>query len=118
MEDRGLESTVSQHFGRAPYHYIVDTETRQADLLAKPEGDHGACVPARTLMKRKVETVLCVGIGRGAAMNFANAGIPVMRTSATTVAAAVEAFEGEQLEQIEEADFCAGHGHGDHDHCH
>lgn len=117
MEDQGLKSAVSQHFGRAPFHYVVDTATREIELMAKPEGEHGACVPAHALMELGVETVLCVGIGRGAAMNFASSGIPVMRTNAATIEAAVAAFEGEQLSQIAESDLCAGHGAGDHDHC-
>lgn len=110
-EDKGLESSVSEHFGRAPFHYLVNTETREAELLAKPDGDHGQCLPARALIERKVQSVLCVGIGRGAAMNFASAGIPVMQTSAATLKEALTEFEAQQLLPINDDDLCAGHSH-------
>jgi len=116
-EDNGLESAISGHFGRAPFHYIVNTQTGEAELLAKSEGEHGQCVPAHTFIERKVDVVLCMGMGRGAAMSFSSAGIPVMQTTAATLKEAWAQFEAKKLVQMSEDDLCAGHGH-DHSHGH
>ncbi|MFP4494231.1 MAG: NifB/NifX family molybdenum-iron cluster-binding protein, partial [Puniceicoccaceae bacterium] len=106
---------MSRHFGRAPFHHVIDTENRSAGILKKPEGGRGHCVPFQTLAGYKVQTVLCKGIGRGAAMNFASAGIPVMKTSAETIDEALRQLESGELTHLAEDDLCASHDHG-HDH--
>ncbi len=117
LENKGLKSLVSEHFGRAPFHCIVNSTTGSTEVLAKPEGEPGHCVPFSALRQYNVEVVLCKGIGRGAVMNFTNAGIPVMRTSATTIEAAIQEFKNEKLAPVGENDLCEGHDH-DHDHDH
>jgi len=116
-EQNGLASAISEHFGRAPFHYIVDTETEAVQLLPKPEGEHGHCVPVQALIAAGVKSVVCKGIGRGAVMNFTNAGIPVLNTQAQTIQDAVQAFKGHSLAPVDDDNLCAGHDH-DHDHCH
>jgi predicted Fe-Mo cluster-binding NifX family protein len=113
-QDEGLKSMVSEHFGRAPFHYIVNTKTQTAEILAKPEGEHGQCVPVQALIANKVETVLCKGIGRGAATQFSQYGIPVMRTAAATIAEAIAAFEAKQLDHVHESELCEGDGSHNH----
>jgi predicted Fe-Mo cluster-binding NifX family protein len=110
-EKKGPASAVSEHFGRAPFHYIINTETGGLVLQTKPEGEHGQCVPVQTLLRHQVEMVLCNGIGRGAVMNFKAAGIPVMRTSAATVAEAVQDVKLRKLTAVREEDYCSGHDH-------
>jgi predicted Fe-Mo cluster-binding NifX family protein len=113
-QDEGLKSAVSEHFGRAPFHYIVNTETQAAEILAKPEGAHGQCVPVQALIANQVETVLCKGIGRGAAAQFSQSGIPVLRTSSATIAEAITAFQAKQLVPVNDSELCEGDGSHDH----
>lgn len=96
----------SDHLGRAPFHCIADTETSRAEFPAKPEGKHGQRAFVRALLERKVETILCKGIGYSAAMTFVEAGIPVMRALAGTVADALDAFKPHELTHLSEADLC------------
>jgi len=112
IEDKGLESGTSQHFGRAPYHYIVNTKTHLKTILAKPEGEHGHCVPVQALIGKGVEVVFCKGIGRGAVNNFSQAGITVLKMTANTLRDALIEYAGQGLDPVTEADLCEGH----HDH--
>lgn len=114
IDKKGLASAVCAHFGKAPFHYIINTENNAIQLEPKPTGEHGHCLLVRTLLKHQVEMVLCDGIGRGAVLKFTRAGIAVMRTEAKTVEDALNDIKNNRLAEVREEDCCPGHG--DHDH--
>ena len=115
-EKNGLESTISQHFGRAPFHIVVDLETMQHYPLEK-DGceDHGHCLPVQILLQHNVSVTLCKGIGRGAVSNFIQNQVQVYVTAADTVKDAIKEFKNGALSFVGEEQICKGH---DHDHAH
>jgi predicted Fe-Mo cluster-binding NifX family protein len=118
-EKNGLESTVSHHFGRAPFHIIVDLETMQHYPLEKDEcEDHGHCLPVKVLLQHNVGAALCKGIGRGAVGNFIQNQVQVYVTTADTVVNAVNEFKNGPLNFVGEEQICKGGHDHDHDHHH
>lgn len=117
--DRGLESPVSGHFGSAPIFMLVDAETRRAEALTNTRAvhEHGACRPLDALGGHEIDAVVVGGIGAGALMKLQSAGIRVFRAAAPTVAGCLDAFLGNEAEEIGPGGACGRHGHG-HDDAH
>jgi predicted Fe-Mo cluster-binding NifX family protein len=117
IEDRGLDSRVSGHFGSAPAFMIVDTES----LVCRTIGNnnqhhaHGMCQPLAALAGEAVDGIVVGGIGMGALMKLQAAGITVFRAEHPTVAEAVSAYKDGSLQPVGHEGACAGH-HGHHQH--
>ena len=117
IEDRGLESRVSGHFGSAPAFMIVDTES----LVCRAIGNnnqhhaHGRCQPLAALAGEEVDGIVVGGIGMGALMKLQAAGITVFRAEHPTVAEAVCAYKDGRLQPVAHDGACAAH-HGHHQH--
>ena len=67
-EDRGLDSTVFDHFGSAPLYLLVDPKSEEVTPVENPNRNHppGRCNPADSLRGREVSAVVVGGIGPGA----------------------------------------------------
>lgn len=113
LADQGLESPVSGHFGSAPIYMLVDADTRATRALsnARSVHEHGACRPLDALAGEKVDAFVVGGIGAGALMKLQAAGIRVFRAPASTVGGCLDAFARNEVEEIDPAGACAGHGH-------
>jgi predicted Fe-Mo cluster-binding NifX family protein len=117
IEDRGLDSRVSGHFGSAPAFMIVDTES----LVCRAIGNnnqhhaHGMCQPLAALAGETVDGIVVGGIGMGALMKLQAAGITVFRAEHPTVAQAISAYKEGRLQPVSQDGACAGH-HGHHQH--
>ena len=113
IEDCGLESRVSAHFGSAPGFMIVDTESGNARLIGNSNQHHahGMCQPLAALAGETVEGIVVGGIGMGALMKLQAAGITVYRAMHPTVGETLAAFTSGSLQPIDQRDACAGHGH-------
>ena len=116
VEDRGLESRVSAHFGSAPGFMIVDTESGHARLVGNSNQHHahGMCQPLAALAGETVEGIVVGGIGMGALMKLQAAGITVYRALHPTVGETLAAFTTGSLQPLGQHEVCGGH-HG-HDH--
>ena len=112
VEANGLDSVVSEHFGRAPFHVVVNLRSREVTTIEK-ENDcgesHGHCMPVDLLMRHGVNVVACKGIGRGAAARLVAEKIGVFATTARTVAEVVDGYEKQSLKLISESNLCSGH---------
>jgi predicted Fe-Mo cluster-binding NifX family protein len=117
-EDKGLESTVSGHFGSAPLFIVVNTESKACRALPNltHSHGHGACQPLASLAGQAIDGVVVGGIGMGALAKLQAGGIRVYQANVATVGAALDAFEGGMLQEVTPATACAHHGHGAHDH--
>jgi predicted Fe-Mo cluster-binding NifX family protein len=115
IEDRGLESRVSGHFGSAPGFMIVDTDSGQRELVTNTNAHHahGMCQPLAALAGHAVDAVVVGGIGGGALMRLRSAGIVVYRASRPTVGELVAALAAGTLEEVGLEGACASH-HGHH----
>jgi predicted Fe-Mo cluster-binding NifX family protein len=113
LEDRGLESRVSTHFGSAPAFMIVDTESRNCRLVGNSNQHHahGMCQPLAVLAGENVDGMVVGGIGMGALMKLQAAGITVYRAMHPTVGETLAAFTAGSLGPVDRNEACAGHGH-------
>jgi len=115
VEDCGLESRVSAHFGSAPGFMIVDTESGNARLIGNSNQHHahGMCQPLAVLAGETVEGIVVGGIGMGALMKLQAAGIAVYRALHPTVGETLAAFTAGSLQPLGQHEVCGGH-HGHH----
>jgi predicted Fe-Mo cluster-binding NifX family protein len=115
VEDRGLDSPVSAHFGSAPAFMIVDTESGNCRLIGNTNEHHahGMCQPLAVLAGEAVDGIVVGGIGMGALMKFQSAGITVFRAAHPTVGETLAAFTAGSLQPVDPNEACGGH-HGHH----
>jgi predicted Fe-Mo cluster-binding NifX family protein len=117
IEDRGLDSRVSGHFGSAPGFMIVDTESGTCRLIGNHSEHHahGTCQPLAALAGEPVDGIIVGGIGMGALMKLQAAGVTVYRAMHPTVAETIAAFKSGTLERLGDDGACASHqGHHGH----
>jgi len=64
LENRGKESRVSPHFGRAPYFALYDSETDKLEIIEnKSEHFGGFGRPAENILKYKPDVVFALDMG-------------------------------------------------------
>ncbi|MBO8182904.1 MAG: NifB/NifX family molybdenum-iron cluster-binding protein [Archaeoglobus sp.] len=94
MDDRGLDSFVSQHFGRARYFYIAEIEDGEirGEVVELPFEDHMPGDIPRFLQSLGVDTVLAYGLGMRAQTFFNQMGIRVITGAYGSVREVLEGF--------------------------
>lgn len=114
-EANGLQSEVSDHFGRAPHHIVVDLESQAVETLVKTSDcsadSGGHCLPVDLLRENQVEVVACKGIGRGAVARLMASKIELYATRAQTVAEVIDEFRQKRLVPLSDEHVCEGHHH-------
>ena len=81
IDDRGLESEVSQHFGRSRYYTFVDVEDgkiRKVEVRATPFDEHGPGDLPNFVKQHGGEMVVAYGMGSRAVDFFNRLGIKVI----------------------------------------
>ncbi|MBA7535016.1 hypothetical protein ES705_27266 [subsurface metagenome] len=113
MGDRGLEETVSEHFGRAPTFTIVDMKTNEVKVLPNTSEHFGGFkLPPEILAEVGVEVMLCSGLGPRAISMFEQFGVEVyvgVDSGGTTVGDAISAFQAGRLTEASDANACKMH---------
>ncbi len=118
INERGLTARLSPHFGSAPYHTFIESDTGEASVLVNEHArhEHGRCDPLKGLMGRGVDAVVCRGLGLRALSALNGAGIQVLVTDRWTVGDALEVFREGGLTSMSPEAACEGgghsHGHG------
>ena len=114
MENRGLQSAVSSHFGSAPAFLIVDTETDQCRAVVNrnQHHSHGMCQPLASLRSENIGAIVVSGIGAGAINKLQASGIEVFLAEPGTASDVVNAFKAGRLQKATPATACAHHGNG------
>ena len=107
VEDAGLNSRLSGHFGRAPYFAIVELgeEGRAVDVKMAPNvSKHmgGVGLPSEHILQLAPDVVIVPGMGPRALRLFQEAGVPVLRAAAETVGENLEALRKDLLEELTE----------------
>ncbi len=92
IDDIGAGSTVSDHFGRAPYVAIADTATGEVVVRPNSAADHGSggCAPIAQFGAAEgglADAIACRGPGRRALAELLASGVPVFLTDGPDVAA-------------------------------
>jgi len=114
INEGGLAARLSPHFGSAPYHTLIETDTGETSVLLNDHTrhEHGRCQPTNGLEGRGVDAVVCRGLGQRAMAALNGAGIEVLVTDGWTVAEALDAFREGKLAAMSPDTACEGGGHG------
>jgi predicted Fe-Mo cluster-binding NifX family protein len=114
LEDKGLESPVSAHFGSAPLFMVVDTESGNCRpvLNRNLHHGHGMCQPLLSLAGESLDGIVVGGIGMGALRKLQAANIRVYLSMLPTIEATLAAFKAGMLEPVTPDTACSGHGEG------
>ena len=94
-DDKGLESEVEEHFGRARYYTIVEVDRGRVvnvEILENPFLRHEPGDIPRLLKEHGVEAVLAGNIGARARRYFKDCGIEVIAGCSGKVENAVKTY--------------------------
>ncbi len=117
LDDRGLESRISNHFGSAQYLTLINTEGGELATVRNLECRHQlhSCHHLDSLTSLGVEALVCVGVGRRAFSALQEAGIEVLRTGHETVGDILAELEAGAVQPLTAREACGGRharGHG------
>ena len=86
-EDRGLESPVCEHFGRAPYFAVVDLNGKEFSLEVRrnPLVEHTEGALPELLKNWGVDRIVTSRMGRKAQQFFSQFGVEVVLGASGTV---------------------------------
>ena len=114
--NNGLESTVAQHFGHAPYFMLVDVENGEliaTKSVTNPFAEHHQPGQIPDFIKEhKADVILSGGMGGRAIQFFEQAGIKAATGANGTVRQALENYLGGNLIDAAPCDESVEHGHG------
>ena len=116
QENKGLESTVHNHFGSAPFFVVVASEKGELDVLDNQDLGHeqGQCQPMAAHGGEPVDVVVVGGIGGGALKKLVDAGVQAYRAVEGTVSENLSLIKEDKLPVFTMDQTCRGHqGIGD-----
>jgi len=117
-DNKGLESNVSQHFGRCPYFVIVDFKGEVVEEIKVVDNPyfsgHGPGQVPEYIASLGANVMISGGMGRRANVFFDNYGIKTATGASGTVQEALTSFQDGKLSA---GGNCGGHGEG-HGHGH
>ena len=104
-DERGIDSHLSQHFGRAPFYAIIDLDEKgqvigQGTIANTSEHFGGAGLPPDRILQLKPKALVTYGLGSKAIKMFQDAGVAVLRTEANTVREVVNAYNNDELQEL------------------
>ena len=109
--NKGKEAAVYGHFGSAPYFTIYDTENSAVEIVNNSNQDHshGMCQPMGALMGKKIDAIVCLGMGMRAVQKLNEANIKAYRAVASTVSEIIKKYKDNELEELTVQNACAQH---------
>jgi len=113
-DSNGLDTRLSEHFGRAPYFIIVELD-EDGNIVniqsVSNESEHfgGVGRPPDRILQLRPSAVITYEMGPRALRIFQDAGVAVLRANAGTVKEAVEAYRQGRLEELTEGCYRARH---------
>jgi len=111
-DDKGLDSQLADHFGRAPTFTIIDSETEELKVIDNSGEHFGGRQSAPVLVVNHGTNVLiCKALGRKAIARFGELGIDIYITDKLTVKNALEAYRKDELQKATESEACADSKH-------
>ncbi|TAN42712.1 MAG: diguanylate cyclase [Nitrospirae bacterium] len=114
QRNEGIESTVYNHFGSAPFFVVVDTASNTVSPVtnADQQHAHGACSPIKALGSQQIDAVIVGGIGGGALSKLGQMGVKVYKAGSGTIADNLDLFLAGRLPEYSAQSCCGGHGNG------
>ena len=116
IDDKGEDSTLSEHFGRAPFFSVFDLDEngRVLSHRAVPnESEHfgGVGLPSDRILQLEPDAVITYGMGPRALMRFQDAKVAVLRANSSLVKGVLSAYARDELDELTEGCHHARHGH-------
>ena len=104
-EEKGIDSQLSQHFGRAPFYAIIDLDDDgnvigQGTISNTSEHFGGVGLPPDRILQLQTKALVTYGLGSKALKMFQDAGVAVLRTEASTVREVVTAYMNNELQEL------------------
>ena len=115
IDDKGADSQLSGHFGRAPFFAVfeLDDERRIADhrsVVNDSQHFGGVGLPPDRILQLEPDAVITHGMGPRALARFQNARVAVLRANSSLVRDVLSAYVRDELEELTEGCHQAGHG--------
>ncbi|MBC2725044.1 NifB/NifX family molybdenum-iron cluster-binding protein [Desulfosporosinus sp.] len=114
VDDKSMETSVCQSFGRTPYYLIYDTESQVSIFLdnSAVASQGGAGIKAaQTILDNQVHALITPRCGENAAKVLMAADIKLYKTISTSIKDNIAALNNGKLSLLE--DIHPGfHGHG------
>ena len=109
---KGMDDTVSQHFGRCLTYTFLDEEGELLEIIEN-SGEHrgGTVKPPHLLKEHEADVLLCRGLGPRAIRLFDGFGIEVYVCQAQTVKEIFHLWKEKKLSPASENDACREHRH-------
>ena len=113
-EDEGIDSKLSEHFGRAPFFAVfeLDKDGKMLNQKAVPnESEHfgGTGFPPDRILQLKPDVVITFGMGPRALSQFQEAKVAVLRANSDTVNSIISSYIKDELEELTEGCHHAQH---------
>jgi len=103
LTNEGLKARISDYYGKAPFHLVLDAAGKVvAGLNKNPGKQGGGSMPLSEMLALGVRQVICKDIGRRAHGHLVGEGISVKLTQALTVEEAIRALNADQLADVSE----------------
>ena len=113
-EDKGLDSNLAEHFGRAPYFTVIDLDEKNEVSSVKTvpnTGEHagGSGYAHSLVLELKPNAIIVYGMGPRGLIGFQNANVAVLKANANTVREVVSSYKEDRLEELTEGCHDARH---------
>ena len=104
-EEKGIDSQLSQHFGRAPFYAVIDFDEKgqimgSETIANTSEHFGGVGLPPDRIVQLKPDALVTYGLGSKALKMFQDAGVAVLRTEANNVKDVVNAYKANELQEL------------------
>lgn len=101
VDDRGLDSVISGHFGKTPYFTLLKTENNEIKNvnIVKSRGKHsgGSKTPAEIIIDSNADVLICGNLGPKAVLMLRNNGINIFSGASGTVKDAYDMWKSGKL---------------------
>ncbi|HOX55031.1 MAG: NifB/NifX family molybdenum-iron cluster-binding protein [Candidatus Omnitrophica bacterium] len=106
--DEGLKAKINAHFGSAAFFTIYDSDKESLEVISNSNQHHmhGMCQPMSALDNKKIDIVICGGMGARAVMKLNDSGIKAYKAIAGTVADVIKRCKAGSLEEITAESAC------------
>ena len=113
--NNGLESTIAQHFGHAPFFILIDLsegKVTSVNGIENPFAEkHDPGQIPGFIKEQKADVMLCGGIGGRAIQFFQEAGIQTATGASGSVRQSLENYLGGNMSDAAPCDESVKHGH-------
>lgn len=104
-DEKGVDSVLSEHFGRAPFFAIVDLDETgkvigSGTIANTSEHFGGTGLPPERIIQLRPKALVTYGLGSRALSMFQEAGVAVLRTQANTVNEVIAAYNNNELREL------------------